>query len=244
MFHRLAALLVLAACTGGASDKDDTGGETGGGDTDTPECDEIVPPGFDVWLTGVGDAVIGPEDVRWNLGDTSGYCSLESDGRFHCDTGGASGAAELFINISGAHPVSLAVEIEEFACLFPQILVTLEHIGAAFAEDRAYFIQWIEDEEECANSWELYFMNCYATAVFCADGDAEVILSDIINSGIYGTDGFTITGSFPDGSGEIADDETFAIESETTIRDTTNGLEWTLDTEGRFAPYVCREGGA
>jgi hypothetical protein len=242
MFHRLAALLVLAACTGGASDKDDTGGETG--DTDTPECDEMAPPGFMLTLNVGPDVVIGPEDIRWTLGETSGYCSVESDGRFHCDTDGATGAAELFIKVSGHHPVVQTVEIEEFACLVPEVLVTLTQVGPAFAEDRAYFIQWIEDDEECANSWELYFMNCYATAVFCADGDAEVILTDIVNSGIYGTDGLTITGSFPDGSGEIAEDETFAIESETTIRDTTNGLEWTLDTEGRFAPYVCREGGA
>ncbi|MDP2304928.1 MAG: hypothetical protein Q8P18_02760 [Pseudomonadota bacterium] len=242
MVHRLAALLVLTACTGGVPATDDA--ETGVDDTGTPACDEIVPPGFDVWLEVDEDVFIGPEDIRWTLGAASGYCSLESDGRWHCDTGGALGVAELRIEVSGHLPVVQAVDVQEYASCYPQIDVTLERLGPAFDEDRAYYIQWIEDDDECARSWELYAMNCFATAVFCADGDAEVIVTDIISSGVYGVEGTTISGFFPDASGEIAEDESFLIESDATLRDATNGYAWTLDVEDRFTASVCREGGA
>ena len=85
-------------------------------------------------------------------------------------------------------------------------------------------------------------MNCYATAVFCADGDAEVMLTDIVYPGIYAVDGLAITTFFEDG-GEISEDVSFEILSDQTIRDSDYGYTWRLDTEGRFTQYACREGG-
>lgn len=239
MLRHAALFFALVACTGAPAD--DTGPNHDSGDP--APCDAAA-PGVNVRLSVDDDVVVGPEDLLWRLDGDSGYCLPAAEGEWLCDTNGAGGMVEIEIRVSGHLPVTETVEVTVGDCENPRLDVTLENLGPFFEADRAYFIQLIPDPEECASSWELYGMNCYATAVFCADGDAEVVLTDIAWRGVYGLGEPEILGFYEGASGEIPDDLSFAIVSDTEIVDTAYGETWTLDTEDRFAPTVCREGGA
>jgi hypothetical protein len=197
-----------------------------------------------VRLSVEADVVVGAEDLIWRLGADSGYCLPAAEGEWSCDTNGSGGSVAITIRLSGHLPVTETVEVVVGDCDVPSVDVTLESLGPFFEADRAYFIQHIPDPEECANSWELFGMNCYSTAVFCADGEAEVILTDIIWPGVYGVGEGEILGHYEGASGDIPEDLSFDVSSETALVDSEYGYSWSIDTEGRFAPSVCREGGA
>lgn len=236
-FVPLAVSALLAACPAetGAPAPGDSGDP---GDTDTGEACTPESPHFTLAIALAEGAVVGAEDVVWyGDGGSSGYCADQGDGTWRCDA--PAGAAEYRVSVSGHLRVEGTVDVPAEGCDMPEIDVALENLGAWFPEDRAYVIRLIEDDYECEHSWELYGANCHMTAVFCADGDAEVMLTDIVYPGIYGVDGAAIDGLF-DAGGEIPDDLDFTATSETTIEDSAYAWTWTRSEDPIFTASTCR----
>ena len=218
------------------------------GDTDVPvDSGEPCEAPDSSWLTvrlSADDALaVGPEDLIWRSETEDGYC-VDEDGdlSFRCDV--PAGSIALSVNVSGHRLVQQTVEVPAPACdvEMPTLDLPMESLGPFFAEDRGYTIQIIEDDDECARSWELYDMNCFMTAIFCADGDSQIMVTDITWDGLYAVDGDAILGEYEEG--EIPADLGFSVVSDTEIVDTAWGMTWTWDPAGEFASYVCREGGA
>ena len=111
--------------------------------------------------------------------------------------------------------------------------------SSTFAEGRAYYVQLIEDEYNCEHSWELFNMNCYQTAEFCPDGSAEMMVTDIINSGTYVIDGQVLTFT-RSGPGDVAETVVVDLISDTEIHDRASDVIWTLGAEDEFPTY-CDE---
>ncbi len=202
-----------------------------------PACEESDTPFVRVQLPA--DVPAADDDVSWEAAGESRVCVDEGEGAWRCDA--PAGAVEIRVHVAGHEPVTADVQVPAEGCM-PTIEPALESLGDPFSEDRAYYIQWFPDEDECARSIELYGVNCYSYVVFCADGDAEAMLTDIVYPGIYAVDRGLITTHF-DGSGEMSEDIGFAIVSDQAVVDSDFGYTWVLDTQDRFVPYSCREGG-
>ena len=78
-------------------------------------------------------------------------------------------------------------------------------------------------------------MNCYQTAQFCPDGRAEIIVTDIINTGSYTIveELIHVVGL----DGDLSEELDFEVVSDTEIVDPWS-TTWQLDTEGTLA-FSC-----
>lgn len=150
--------------------------------------------------------------------------------------------AEAVGYLTGEQTVS--VGSDECHVIGMDVEMTLEEapVAGQWDEGRAYFVQLIEDDDECANSWDLYSMNCYQMAWFCPSGDAEIIVTDIINSGTYSIEDDAVSVEFAQ-PGDVAPLLTFTIQSDDSLVD-QYGVTWQRDVDFDVigAPY-CDGGG-
>lgn len=154
-----------------------------------------------------------------------------------------AGEITVTATASGHLPASATVTVAQGECHVETELMTLslekEEVPVLFETSRLYYVQLIPDPYECEHSWELYGMNCYMTADFCADGRAWVIITDIINHGTYaltqdGGGQDTVTAWLEEGDAPA--EMTWDVVDDATLRDRTWGEDWLLDVDGLLMP--------
>ncbi len=138
-------------------------------------------------------AAVSDTSVNFSLDDglTFAPCDEVSDGRWVCGWE-IAGSFVLRAEAPGYVSVNRTVIVEADEChvIGTSETLTLEQLptNMGWEEARSYYVQLIEDPEDCANSWELFSMNCYQIAEFCPDGSVMVIVTDIVNAGRYDLD--------------------------------------------------------
>lgn len=237
----LVALPLLVACPPGEPAKDGETGDTADtGDTGEPtaECGEVDP--VTVTVTNDRGWYIDDSTVTWATNAGSGTCDGRTRDTWRCDV-----PAEGDLALTVTHPLHDAEIVTVAAtdgcrATSEPITVALTAAGAHFEASRMYYHQKFEDDEECANSWELYGVGCYYTAAFCADGYTAVMITDIVNFGVYDIGEEGRIGNTTIGPGDIPEDTTWTTLSATELED-WSGLIWELDTEDTFELYDCNE---
>lgn len=213
-----------------------------------PACDLMAVASLNVTLVDIDGIDITEADVSFSTdgGGTFAPCDEAIVGEWVC---GYEVAGDITVRAEsvGYTAAEQTVTIAEDEChvIGQDLQLTLEEapIAGQWEEPRSYYIQLIEDPDECANSWDLYGMNCYQMAWFCPSGLAEVIVTDIVNSGSYAIDGETVAIDWT-ASGDLPADFDFTILHDDALIDAA-GLEWTRDVDFNVigAPYCDTAGG-
>lgn len=75
--------------------------------------------------------------------------------------------------------------------------------------------------------------NCVPSVHLCADGTADMLVTDILNSGTYVDNGDTIETMW--GAGDVPDTIVFTVSPDgTVLTDDWNQWEWTLNPAPEF----------
>ncbi len=235
---RLSPLLLLAlfGCPGPEKPAD-----TDPQDTDTAPAVECEDPSGPVTVVVTNDRgwYISDATVAWSTPDASGECEGESWDTWNCDV-----PAEGDLTITASHALhQAATQVLEATdgCRAGGESATfaLTAAGTHFDTSRMYYQQLIEDPYECEHSWEIYGTSCYLTAAFCKDGYTAIMVTDILNSGVYDIGEEEISNTTM-GIGDIPVEATFTIVSDTELVDWEDQT-WHLDQDGFFDLYDCNE---
>lgn len=202
------------------------------------DCTDAEAPSVVLTLEDADGTRVTDAWIRYEVAGEASECEAWGDGTFVCGFE-TLGEFTLDIRADGRRPVLETVQVDQGACHVNTVerTIQLERIGDFFAEDRAYLHQIIEDEEECANSWELYGMNCHMWAIFCADGDVEIVTTDIVNAGIYGIVDEAVVTEL--GGGDLPEHFAFDVASEDELVDREWGFSWLRDTTGEWTSPYC-----
>ena len=111
--------------------------------------------------------------------------------------------------------------------------------ASPFAEPRYYANPVFGSREACeaAQDW----INCDQTAVFCPDGTAEFVVTDIVNRARYDIRGDQLTMRFPE-PGEVSGPVVFEVSADRerlTHRRTGSVWERRPDEEDEATRYAC-----
>lgn len=180
-----------------------------------------------------GAAVQGTA-VSFSLDDGATFqpCDDISEGRWVCGWE-VEGDILVRAEAAGYVPVERAITVDSDECHVIGESVTLsldeQPASSLWEEPRAYYVQLIEDPDDCANSWELFSMNCYQTAEFCPDGSVQVVVTDIINGGLYGLTDETVQVQF-DSPGDLPVLWDLEVQGDGNLRD-GSGAVWIRDAE-------------
>jgi len=213
-----------------------------------PACDLMAVASLNVTLVDIDGIDITEADVSFSSdgGGTFAPCDEAIVGEWVC---GYEVAGEITVRAEsvGYTAAEQTVTIAEDEChvIGQDLQLTLEEapIAGQWEEPRSYYIQLIEDPDECANSWDLYGMNCYQMAYFCPSGEATVIVTDIANRGTYSIDGDDLQIDWS-GAVDVPHPFGFTIADDESLIDTT-GSTWTWDVQFEVvgAPYCDTAGG-
>lgn len=207
-----------------------------------PACDSMAVTSVNVTLVDEAGIDITEADVSYSSdgGGTFTPCEEAIAGQWAC---GWEVAGDIVVRAESVGYITAeqTVTIDEDEChvIGQDLEMTLEEapVAGQWEEARSYYIQLIEDEDECADSWELYGMNCYQMAWFCPNGNVEIIVTDIVNAGQYDIDGAHLSIEWT-ASGDLPADFEFTIQEDQSLLDST-GAEWTQDVDFDVvgAPY-------
>jgi len=127
-----------------------------------------------------------------------------------------------------------------------------------FDEPRVYAFDLVEaqtgtpaeTEAECAAAQPDpdAYVNCWQTLTLCPSGRAELLVTDIINSGRYEAQGSTLSLFFNEGSTEVGPSATFGLaDDRRSAVFSVTGDRWTLwdrhDVRAESAATACVPGG-
>ncbi len=206
------------------------------------DCTTEARASVQVTLVDSAGVDIGEADVSYSVdgGGTFTDCEEVIANQWVC---GWEVSGEIVVRAEAIGYVTaeqtVTVGADECHVIGQTVELTLEDavVAGQWEEPRSYFIQLIEDDDECANSWELYGMNCYQMAWFCPSGDAEMIVTDIINSGEYAIEDNEVFVEFPQ-PGDVASEWAFRIQDDDSLVD-QYGATWQRDVDFDIigAPY-------
>lgn len=237
---RALLLLALAACD---AEPADSGDAKDGDDTGLADCHPEDDAG-----QSIVDARVGVTNTRgWYVSDatvswesatgTADVCHRVDWGEWRCQT---EPTGELTVTVE--HPLyatataTIAPDADGCRSGDERVDVVLSPVGTPFPESRMYYVQLIDDPYACEHSWELYGVGCYQTAAFCADGYSVVILTDIVNQGVYDVQGDTLTNTTVSVA-DMPEETTWTVVSDEELA--WEGQTWRLDTEGKFEMVDC-----
>jgi hypothetical protein len=177
--------------------------------------------------------------VSWSTRDSHTDCETADERVWTCTVTADEAGATVAASRDGYATAQAELETDGGCVVDQEVALVLEPAGTHFAENRTYYVQLIENEYDCEHSWELYEMNCYRTAEFCADGYAEIVVTDIFNGGVYELrdGGLHVTTT---AGGDLPDDPVFEVLSDSELRDTWLGETWKLDLDGKLPYSHCR----
>ena len=112
-----------------------------------------------------------------------------------------------------------------------------------FAEPRYYANPVFGSREACEAAQEpgSFWINCDQTAVFCPDGTAEFVVTDIVNSARYSIQDDRLTMRFPE-PGEVSGRVVFQVSADRErLTDLRTGSVWERrpDEEDNATRYAC-----
>ncbi len=205
-------------------------------------CTEEARASVQVTVVDAAGTDLNDADVSFSVdgGGTFDACDDVDTGAWVCGwevDGAITIRAEAVGFITDEQTVTVASD--ECHVIGQTLQITLDQapIAGQWQEGRAYYVQLISDAEECANSWELYSMNCYQMAWFCPSGEVEIILTDIINRGVYTIEDAALSVEFTQ-PGDVSSPWSFTIEDDAILVD-QYGVTWQRDVDFDVigAPY-------
>lgn len=199
-------------------------------------CDTSAAVSLSITVKTSAGAPIEGASGTWTSSTGSGLCESIS-GALQC---GHEVGGDLSVVVSAPGYVSKTVEAKiahgECHVVGQQLDVALEVAPkATFDEDRRYVHAFFASQAECdAAQGSGRIMNCCAQATFRANGQAELIVTDIMNAGTYvrGADTIVFTRTTP---GDVPAKVTFAIGTDGALTDDMASERWVRPaTDGCF----------
>jgi hypothetical protein len=119
---------------------------------------------------------------RVNGGDEQD-CDEVSEGGFVCGWE-VYGTIDIFVSATGFADAerSVVVATDECHVIAQQVEIQLEAATAAFDEARVYISEVFDSQEECDQALT-QGLNCLRVLEVCSDGEAVVMLTDIVTPG-------------------------------------------------------------
>ena len=199
-----------------------------------PVCTEEARSSVSLSVLRSDGAIVPDVAVTFTVdGGASTACDDIGQGDFVC---GFEIEGDFVISISAPGFIFAEEQVTVLAdeChVISQVLTVLleeEVMQGRYDEPRAYYVQLIEDEEDCANSWPDFGMNCFQSAWFCPNGSVEIVVTDILNSGSYGivNGEVQVALAFP---GDMPSTFAFTVGQDDTLIDAA-GVVWQRDLTG------------
>jgi hypothetical protein len=204
-----------------------------------PDCDTMA--ALSVLVTVVDEAGADVQDVAVTYqpeGRIAQPCE-ETDGEWACGWE-VSGAIEIVVAADGYLTHTETVEVTADECHVQQgdlnVVLEEDDLGL-FAEDRVYSYDIYATEQECTDAMALG-LNCYQVVEFCADGEAALMLTDIINPGTYSLAPNLVTAEFP--GGDAPGTMVFTLTGDTLATDDVFDLDWERNVDPVFSLGACQ----
>lgn len=203
-----------------------------------PDCDTMA--ALSVLVTVVDEAGDDIDDVTVTYapnGQNVQDCEDMPDG-WACGWE-VSGPIEIVVQADGYLTHTETVVVTEGECHVEQqtVEVVLEEDDVGlFGENRVYVHDIYETDQECEEAMDLG-LNCYRTVEFCDDGEAAIVLTDIITDGTYTLAPNEVTASF-DG-GEAPATMIFTLDGDDEATDDAYGYLWERTDDPLFELGAC-----
>jgi hypothetical protein len=203
-----------------------------------PACDTMAALSILVTVVDEGGLDIDDATVTYAPeGEAAQDCEGNPDG-YACGWE-VSGDIEIVVVADGYLTHTETVTVEEDTCHVIQetldVVLEEDDVGV-FGEDRVYVHDVYDTQQECDEAMDLG-LNCYQIVEFCDDGEAAIMLTDIINPGTYTLAPNEVTASFP--GGDAPDTMIFSLTGDDLATDSTYWLEWYRSDDPIFSMGAC-----